>query len=55
MAAHGMTEIRRCTCTHQYQDEKYGKGNRVCVCNVAKTKGSDGKRFVCTVCGKDAR
>lgn len=39
-----MTKIMECTCTHEYQDSKYGTRKRV---HNAKR---DGKRFVCTVC-----
>ena len=39
------TAIKKCACESQYQDEKYGKGNRVC------NKTTKGER--CTVCGKD--
>lgn len=38
------TVIRRCTCSHEYQDKTYGAGMRVH--NIAK-KG-DGAR--CTIC-----
>lgn len=38
------TVIEKCTCHSEYQDQKYGKGNRVY--NV----GPKGK--TCTVCGK---
>lgn len=34
----------KCTCVHEYQDEKYGKGNRVH--NLAEKK----EEWVCTVC-----
>ena len=39
------TIIRSCTCKHDYQDKKYGKGKRVC--NVTEQEKSR-----CTVCGK---
>jgi hypothetical protein len=38
-----MTKIAPCSCQHKYQDERYGKGQRVH--NVGKTK------ITCTVCG----
>lgn len=40
------TKILPCTCTHAYQDKKYGRGNRVH--NKIKT----GAGWRCTVCGK---
>jgi hypothetical protein len=45
-----MTEIRKCTCKHSYQDTKYGKNNRVF--NIKPSKpGTFESR--CTVCGKE--
>lgn len=42
-----MTTIKKCTCKdHEYQDEKYGKGNRVF--NITKLG-----KWRCTVCGKE--
>lgn len=38
------TVIKKCTCRHEYQDERYGKGNRVH--NMTK----DDKNAYCTVC-----
>ena len=37
------TSVKLCSCTHPYQDKKYGKGKRV------HNKGSDD--WKCTVCG----
>lgn len=37
--------IAPCTCTHAYQDELHGAGNRV------HNKTAKGRR--CTVCGKE--
>jgi hypothetical protein len=42
-----MTKIKKCECKHDYQDKKYGKGNRVMNSTV------DGWR--CTVCGKEKK
>lgn len=39
----GETKIKKCTCNHEYQDETYGPGNRVC--NMTNAG------FRCTVCG----
>ena len=39
------TEIRKCTCKHEYQDERYGKGMRL-YNKIGKDKG-----WRCTVCG----
>lgn len=42
--------ILGCTCSHKYQDEKYGKGKRV---HNPKKKTADGTtRYCCTVCTK---
>lgn len=38
------TTIVKCSCKHDFQDEKYGKGNRVA--NLSK----DDKTCTCTVC-----
>jgi hypothetical protein len=40
--------ILRCDCAHQYQDQKYGKGNRV---HNEMKPGSNKVR--CSVCGKE--
>ena len=40
-----MTKILPCSCSHPYQDEIYGKGNRVH--NWARKK----EAWRCTVCG----
>lgn len=42
--------ILKCTCSHQYQDETYGKGNRVH--NRCKFGTKDGGGGRCTVCGR---
>lgn len=39
--------IKKCSCKHAYQDQKYGKGNRVFNCKLDR-----GKLPTCTVCGK---
>ncbi len=39
------TVIKSCTCKHEYQDTKYGKGMRV--------KNSMHGGYRCTVCGKE--
>jgi len=38
--------ILPCSCKHEYQDKKYGKGNR-----VHNKKGSKNPGYRCTVCG----
>jgi len=38
--------IISCTCRHEYQDKKYGKGKRVC----NPTRKQDGTIYRCTVC-----
>jgi hypothetical protein len=40
--------IKFCTCKSEYQDEKYGKNQRVHNVYI-----KDGGGFRCTVCGKD--
>ncbi len=37
------TTVLKCSCSHEYQDKKYGAKMRV--------KNSCGKGFRCTVCG----
>lgn len=44
----GGTGIKPCTCQHTYQDEKYGKGQRVH--NGGKGKAGENV-WICTVCG----
>lgn len=46
MTVANRTEIVSCTCVNAYQDEKYGKGQRLANAN------SSGMR--CTVCGAGA-
>jgi hypothetical protein len=41
------TEIKKCTCKNEYQDKKYGKGQRVH--NFATGK----EKWRCTVCLKE--
>lgn len=41
------TKIMECVCTHDYQDKRYGRGQRVH--NPAKEN-----RYTCTVCGRKA-
>ena len=48
-----MTKIGHCDCSHEYQDKIYGKGMRVF--NNAPSKGSNPKRYRCTVCKKDTQ
>jgi len=43
------TEVLTCTCQHEYQDKKYGKGMRVHN-KAAGNKGTE-KKWRCTVCG----
>jgi hypothetical protein len=41
--------IKKCTCEHVFQDQKYGKGNRV----HNKAKGPNNSvEWRCTVCSK---
>jgi len=41
----GAPEVRPCSCIHEYQDDKYGKFNRL------KNPRRDGS-WACTVCNK---
>jgi len=45
----GKQMIVRCKCKHEYQDKKYGKGNRVHNECSSRIKGQ--KIVRCTVCG----
>lgn len=38
------TSVLKCSCTHEYQDQKYGKGMRV-------KNGTQKGTHRCTVCG----
>lgn len=38
--------IKKCTCKHEFQDQAYGRGNRV---HTTDKKGE----LHCTVCGED--
>lgn len=44
----GETKITRCSCSHEYQDQKYGKGMR-----VHNPTASNPPRHRCTVCGSE--
>lgn len=41
--------IFRCTCSHEFQDRMYGKGNRVFNQRMA---GSKENGYRCTICGR---
>lgn len=43
-----MTMIIKCDCKSEYQDEKYGKQNRV----HNESQAKDKKKARCTVCSK---
>lgn len=45
-----MTKIIKCTCQSEFQDQTYGKNNR-----VANACGDDSKpsSYRCSVCGKE--
>jgi hypothetical protein len=44
--------IKKCVCHNAYQDEKYGKGNRVHTTGVGNTK--TGPKYTCTVCTRES-
>lgn len=41
--------ILSCSCKHEYQDQRYGKGKRV------HTATKDDEVYRCTVCGKTTK
>lgn len=43
--------IKKCSCTHEFQDQTYGQGMRVM--NPAGKAGGEAKFYHCTVCGKE--
>ena len=43
--------IKHCSCVNEYQDEKYGKGNRVH--NECKGATKDKHVYRCTVCSNE--
>lgn len=45
------TKVMHCTCKHEFQDQTYGKGNRVH--NPIKGKTTTDQRVRCTVCGNE--
>lgn len=47
-----MTKEMQCTCKHDFQDQKYGKGIRLFNERMAGTK-TNGWR--CTVCGREIK
>ncbi len=47
-----MTKIMHCSCHSEFQDETYGRGNRVFNETYSGTKVSG---YRCTVCGKETR
>lgn len=45
-----MTTVKACSCSHEEQDKKYGKGRRVM--NLTDKKATK-KIYRCTVCNKE--
>ena len=43
--------VKTCTCKHDYQDKKYGKGKRVC--NPTTKSAGIKTVYRCTVCKKE--
>lgn len=41
----GLNKVRKCSCVHEFQDKRYGKGKRV------HTYSSKDDEYRCTVCG----
>jgi len=47
-----LTEIRHCSCKHEYQDQKYGKQMRLHNIRIKRdNKSTDKHGSRCTVCG----
>lgn len=48
-----MAQVKHCNCgkSHEYQDDRYGKGNRV----VIPIKGVSTTTYRCTVCAQDLK
>lgn len=44
--------IKKCTCTNEYQDKKYGKKMRV-MNTVFKGKSGPTNKYRCTVCNSE--
>ncbi len=44
------TKVKKCNCKNDFQDERYGKGNRLHNERGGKNRGS----YRCTVCGNEA-
>ena len=44
-----MMKVVKCTCKHEFQDKKYGKGMRL----ANQGAVNFGDKFRCTVCGKE--
>ena len=44
-------KILECVCSHEYQDSKYGKNNRVF--NPCKSADSKKTKYRCTVCRRE--
>lgn len=42
--------IKKCDCKHDYQNKRYGKGNRI---HNEITKKENVNNWRCTVCGKE--
>lgn len=42
-------KILRCKCTHEYQDKRYGVGQRA----HNKSGAKDSTKYSCTVCGAE--
>lgn len=43
-----MIKVIACGCKNEYQDERYGNGNR-----IANKTGATVETYRCTVCGKE--
>jgi hypothetical protein len=47
--------IRPCVCSNDFQDDRYGRSNRVCTPKNAQFKKTGIMKWACTVCGKDVK
>jgi len=43
--------IKRCTCEHEYQNKRHGKGKRVM--NETRKSNTNNIIYRCTVCGRE--
>lgn len=47
------TAVKKCSCQHKFQDQRYGQGNRLM--NPCKGPGASDVAYRCTVCNVEHR